>query len=181
MLQRMQKTIKKLAYTYTHSDQYHQAIILQTSQGSGTEKQHGILIPQPPKTPGLQPGKRQGRATGRARGRGPRGHPRARRRDAPVQQGADRDSHGHSHLECRRVGLTRSARTWKRCRSTTLTHLVSHSGRPSLDTVPGSGIVLPGGANIYYLDLAPHSDSPMVRITPLAPKYITAKRRGTKG
>lgn len=37
------------------------------------------------------------------------------------------------------------------------------SGRPRLDTVPGSGIVMPGGASIYYLDLAPNSDSPMVR------------------
>ena len=33
----------------------------------------------------------------------------------------------------------------------------------------GSGIVLPGGANIYYLDLAPHSDSPMVSIEPPSP------------
>ncbi|KAG6365460.1 hypothetical protein INS49_007071 [Diaporthe citri] len=43
----------------------------------------------------------------------------------------------------------------------------AEAGRPHLDTVPGSGIVLPGGANIYYLDLTPHSDSPMRRITPL--------------
>lgn len=36
-------------------------------------------------------------------------------------------------------------------------------GRPALDTVPGSGIVMPGGANIYYLDLAPGAASGMVR------------------
>lgn len=53
----------------------------------------------------------------------------------------------------------------KPCSTGILTHRIS--GRPQLDTVPGSGIVLPGGANIYYLDLAPHSDSPMVRIKPL--------------
>lgn len=61
----------------------------------------------------------------------------------------------------------------------TLTH---RSGRPHLDTVPGSGIVLPGGANIYYLDLAPHSDSPMVRIsTPPPPNKVTGERRETIG
>lgn len=49
---------------------------------------------------------------------------------------------------------------------TMLKHLASRSGRPQLDNVPGSGIVIPGGANIYYLDLAPHSASPIVRITP---------------
>ncbi|KAI3391574.1 hypothetical protein diail_7066 [Diaporthe ilicicola] len=37
------------------------------------------------------------------------------------------------------------------------------AGRPQLDTVPGSGIVMPGGATIYYLDLAPNSYTPMHR------------------
>ncbi|KAK2605423.1 hypothetical protein N8I77_008260 [Diaporthe amygdali] len=37
------------------------------------------------------------------------------------------------------------------------------AGRPALNTAPGSGIVMPGGANIYYLDLAPNTDSAMHR------------------
>ncbi|KAH8886402.1 cupin 2 [Thozetella sp. PMI_491] len=35
--------------------------------------------------------------------------------------------------------------------------------RDAASSVPGSGIVLPGGANIYYLDLAPQMTSPMHR------------------
>ncbi|KAL0941657.1 uncharacterized protein CTRU02_204420 [Colletotrichum truncatum] len=34
---------------------------------------------------------------------------------------------------------------------------------PSIGTVPGTGIVLPGGINIYFLDLAPGSETPMHR------------------
>lgn len=33
-----------------------------------------------------------------------------------------------------------------------------------MNTVPGSGIVMPGGANIYYLDFAPGAQNPMVRL-----------------
>ncbi|POS70384.1 hypothetical protein DHEL01_v211221 [Diaporthe helianthi] len=39
----------------------------------------------------------------------------------------------------------------------------SEDDGPKPDAIPGSGIVVPGGANIYYLDLAPHSESPMHR------------------
>ncbi|KAL1855827.1 hypothetical protein Daus18300_010901 [Diaporthe australafricana] len=37
------------------------------------------------------------------------------------------------------------------------------AGRPHLDKLPGSGIVMPGGASISYLDMAPKSDIPMHR------------------
>lgn len=36
------------------------------------------------------------------------------------------------------------------------------SGPAKLDDVPGAGIVLPGGANVYFLDFAPNYVSPMV-------------------
>ncbi|RKU40128.1 hypothetical protein DL546_000632 [Coniochaeta pulveracea] len=37
------------------------------------------------------------------------------------------------------------------------------SGPFVLDKAPGAGVVLPGGANVYYLDLAPDLASPMHR------------------
>lgn len=36
------------------------------------------------------------------------------------------------------------------------------SGNIPLDEVPGTGIVLPGGLNMYYLDLAPNTAGAMV-------------------
>lgn len=132
----------KLTYTHPHPN-LSQVIIHQTPESSNTQEKHGILIPPPPKAPGVQPGKHQRSGPRRARRRGPRGHPRARRRDAPVQQGAGRDSRGHPYLERGSVGFTRSAHKLKPCRTGTLTYLIFRSGRPQLDTVPGSGIVLP--------------------------------------
>ncbi|KAI1411343.1 hypothetical protein F5Y13DRAFT_56992 [Hypoxylon sp. FL1857] len=38
-------------------------------------------------------------------------------------------------------------------------------GRIELDEVPGIGIVLPGGLNAYYLDVAPNSEGAMHRTT----------------
>ncbi|OAR01229.1 hypothetical protein LLEC1_00181 [Akanthomyces lecanii] len=38
-------------------------------------------------------------------------------------------------------------------------------GELELDTVPGAGIVLPGGLNTYYLDIAPHTEGAMHRTT----------------
>ncbi|KAI1875908.1 uncharacterized protein JN550_001404 [Neoarthrinium moseri] len=40
-----------------------------------------------------------------------------------------------------------------------------HSGDLPLDQAPGAGVVLPGGLNIYYLDVAPNSEGPMHRTT----------------
>ncbi|KAF9871149.1 hypothetical protein CkaCkLH20_11318 [Colletotrichum karsti] len=37
------------------------------------------------------------------------------------------------------------------------------TGLPKIEIVPGSGIVLPGGINVYFLDLAPGCDTPMHR------------------
>ncbi|KAH6658699.1 cupin 2 [Truncatella angustata] len=34
-----------------------------------------------------------------------------------------------------------------------------------LDEIPGAGIVLPGGINMYYLDIAPNSEGPVHRTT----------------
>lgn len=34
-----------------------------------------------------------------------------------------------------------------------------------IDEVPGLGVVLPGGLNVYYLDVAPHSEGTMHRTT----------------
>ncbi|KAI0602668.1 hypothetical protein F4775DRAFT_149434 [Biscogniauxia sp. FL1348] len=39
------------------------------------------------------------------------------------------------------------------------------SGTIALDEVPGPGIVLPGGLNLYYLDLAPNTEGVMHRTT----------------
>ncbi|KAK9417322.1 putative Cupin 2 [Seiridium unicorne] len=39
------------------------------------------------------------------------------------------------------------------------------SGDIPLDDIPGAGIVLPGGINIYYMDVAPKSEGPMHRTT----------------
>ncbi|KAI1077436.1 hypothetical protein F5B20DRAFT_583147 [Whalleya microplaca] len=39
------------------------------------------------------------------------------------------------------------------------------SGRIELDDVPGVGVVMPGGANIYYLDVAPNTEGTMHRTT----------------
>lgn len=61
----------------------------------------------------------------------------------------------------------------------TLIHVIPRSGRSQLDTVPGSGIVMPGGANIYYLDLAPHSESPMVRAIPTLRQHTREERETT--
>ncbi|KAJ9155339.1 hypothetical protein NKR23_g2089 [Pleurostoma richardsiae] len=41
----------------------------------------------------------------------------------------------------------------------------TNDGPMHLDAVPGAGVVLPGGANIYYLDFAPDSEVPMHRTT----------------
>ncbi|KAK3311718.1 uncharacterized protein B0T15DRAFT_565211 [Chaetomium strumarium] len=38
-------------------------------------------------------------------------------------------------------------------------------GELPLDTVPGMGIVLPGGLNMYYLDVAPNTEGTMHRTT----------------
>ncbi|KAI1101292.1 hypothetical protein F4804DRAFT_335416 [Jackrogersella minutella] len=38
-------------------------------------------------------------------------------------------------------------------------------GNLPLDEVPGMGIVLPGGLNLYYLDIAPNSEGVMHRTT----------------
>jgi hypothetical protein len=38
------------------------------------------------------------------------------------------------------------------------------SGKLELEEVPGAGIVLPGGANIYYLDIAPGYSTSIVSI-----------------
>ncbi|KAI0838137.1 hypothetical protein F5Y06DRAFT_50611 [Hypoxylon sp. FL0890] len=38
-------------------------------------------------------------------------------------------------------------------------------GNIELDEVPGIGIVLPGGLNVYYLDIAPNSEGAMHRTT----------------
>lgn len=37
-----------------------------------------------------------------------------------------------------------------------------NSGELPLDEVPGMGIVLPGGVNMYYLDVAPNTEGTMV-------------------
>ncbi|KAF6784751.1 hypothetical protein CSOJ01_15714 [Colletotrichum sojae] len=37
------------------------------------------------------------------------------------------------------------------------------TGLPSFDSAPGSGIVLPGGVNVYFLELAPGAATPMHR------------------
>lgn len=39
------------------------------------------------------------------------------------------------------------------------------SGELALDEVPGMGIVLPGGLNMYYIDLAPNTEGTMHRTT----------------
>ncbi|KAI0125345.1 hypothetical protein BJ170DRAFT_598160 [Xylariales sp. AK1849] len=45
-------------------------------------------------------------------------------------------------------------------------HCSRHSGgNIPLDEVPGLGIVLPGGVNLYYLDIAPDTDGTMHRTT----------------
>lgn len=36
------------------------------------------------------------------------------------------------------------------------------SGELALDAVPGAGIVMPGGLNAYYLDIAPNTEGPLV-------------------
>lgn len=36
------------------------------------------------------------------------------------------------------------------------------SGELTLDAVPGAGIVMPGGLNAYYLDIAPNTEGPLV-------------------
>ena len=43
-----------------------------------------------------------------------------------------------------------------------LTSIPPHSGAIPLDEVPGMGIVLPGGLNMYYIDMAPNNDGTMV-------------------
>ncbi len=43
--------------------------------------------------------------------------------------------------------------------------LTTPSGEIPLDTVPGMGIVLPGGLNLYYLDVAPRTEGTMHRTT----------------
>lgn len=37
------------------------------------------------------------------------------------------------------------------------------SGELELDAFPGAGIVLPGGLNTYYLDIAPHTEGVLVQ------------------
>ncbi|CEJ92270.1 Putative Cupin 2 [[Torrubiella] hemipterigena] len=38
-------------------------------------------------------------------------------------------------------------------------------GELALDNVPGAGIVMPGGLNTYYLDIAPNTEGPLHRTT----------------
>ncbi len=44
-------------------------------------------------------------------------------------------------------------------------HTFLCSGVLPLDEVPGMGIVLPGGLNMYYIDLAPNTEGTMHRTT----------------
>ncbi|KAK8072255.1 hypothetical protein PG996_005603 [Apiospora saccharicola] len=45
-------------------------------------------------------------------------------------------------------------------------------GEIPLDEVPGMGIVLPGGVNMYYLDVAPNTEGTMVSIPSPPPYYL---------
>ncbi|TQV90949.1 hypothetical protein V2A60_008409 [Cordyceps javanica] len=47
-------------------------------------------------------------------------------------------------------------------------------GPIALDTIPGAGIVMPGGVNCYFLDIAPHTDGPLHRTT--STDYVIAIR-----
>lgn len=58
-----------------------------------------------------------------------------------------------------------ASKTSARCRASILVTIFSHlySGELTLDAVPGAGIVMPGGLNTYYLDIAPNTEGPLVR------------------
>lgn len=42
--------------------------------------------------------------------------------------------------------------------------LIEFSGELPLDQAPGMGIVLPGGLNAYYLDIAPNTEGALVSL-----------------
>lgn len=42
--------------------------------------------------------------------------------------------------------------------------LTDFSGDLPLDDVPGIGIVMPGGLNAYYLDIAPNTEGALVSL-----------------